>query len=609
MRKAAPAAMLCIAILFSLFLIPFAAADWPMFHGDPSRTGAGPSSPEVVAAQWTYFVDRRGVSSPAVSDGVVYTASNSGVYALNASNGAELWKSLSGLGFDSSPAVVNGTVYIGSDNVYALNATTGTQLWNYSTGSSVFSSPAVVNGIVYVGSANALYALNAASGVRLWSFPNGNRIFSSPAVVNGFVYFGSLDNNVYALDASSGVMRWSFSTQDAVYSSPAVADGVLYISSWDGNVYALNATTGVKLWSHAYGAPLAWTPAVANGMVYILNIEALNASTGVTIWTYATGGGHSTPAVANGVVYIGSWDYNVYALNAFNGEKIWNYATNYYVDSSPAVAYGMVYFGSDDGNVYALKAAPPPTNTTIPKPPPTPPPGTVPVTNLNGETIYLPISGDLTGSQMSNGKLTANQSAASTTVSFTVALESESPRFCNITIPKNVVPYGTIPEVKVDNEPAKDQGYTQDNNSYHVWYTASLSEYALSIVFTSAPRISLLSPLNQTYYNSSVSVVFTVDKPVNWTGYSLDDQQNVTVPGNSSLTDLSNGLHNFTIFSNDTYGNMGASETVSFTVDVPEPFPFVPVAFAVAVIAVVFVAAGLLLVSRRKRRPETRPKT
>jgi outer membrane protein assembly factor BamB len=605
MKKTAAATMLCVALLFSLFSIPFVGADWPMFHADPSRSGMGPSSPEVAANQWTYFVDRRGLSSPAVSDGVVYTASNSGIYALNASNGVELWKSLSGLGFDSSPAVVNGILYIGSDNVYALNATTGAQLWNYSTGSSVFSSPAVVNGIVYVGSSNALYALNAASGTRLWSFPNGYRIFSSPVVVNGFVYFGSLDNNVYALDASSGVMRWSFSTQDAVYASPAVADGVLYISSWDGNVYALNANTGVKLWSHAYGAPLAWTPAVANGMVYILNIEALNASTGVTIWNYATGGGQSTPAVVNGVVYIGSWDYNVYALNAFNGEKIWNYATNYYVDSSPAVAYGMVYIGSDDGNVYALKAAPPPTNTTIPKPPPTPPAGTASVTDLNGETIYLPISGDLTSYQLSDGKITTNQSFASTTVSFAVTLESESARFCNITIPKSVVPYGTIPIVKLDNEPAKDQGYTQDNASYHVWYTTSLSEYALSIVFSSPPRIMLLSPSSQTYNDSSISSVYTVDKPVNWTGYSLDGKENITLTGNFTLTDLSNGQHNLTVYANDTFGNMGESETVTFTVAVPEPFPVVPVV-AVAVIAVA-VALSLLL-TRRKQHKETAQK-
>lgn len=57
---------------------------------------------------------------------------------------------------ESSPAVVDGVVYVGSqdDSVYALNAATGAKLWSRVTGGAVFSSPAVVNGAVYVGSDN-----------------------------------------------------------------------------------------------------------------------------------------------------------------------------------------------------------------------------------------------------------------------------------------------------------------------------------------------------------------------------------------------------------------------------------------------------------------------
>jgi outer membrane protein assembly factor BamB len=36
--------------------------------------------------------------------------------------------------------------------VYALNARTGAKLWSYTTGNDVESSPAVSNGMVYVGS-------------------------------------------------------------------------------------------------------------------------------------------------------------------------------------------------------------------------------------------------------------------------------------------------------------------------------------------------------------------------------------------------------------------------------------------------------------------------
>ena len=72
--------------------------------------------------------------------------------------------------------------------------------WSFKTGSGVFSSPAVVNGVVYVGSWDGtVSALKARNGALLWSYATGNGLgFSSPAVANGVVYIGSYDTNVYA---------------------------------------------------------------------------------------------------------------------------------------------------------------------------------------------------------------------------------------------------------------------------------------------------------------------------------------------------------------------------------------------------------------------------
>ena len=117
------------------------------------------------------------------------------------------------------------------------------------------------------------------------------------------------------------------------------------------------------------------------------------------------------------------------------------------------------------------------------------------------------------------------------------------------------------------------------------------------------PEIKVLSPVNQTYDEPSVSLVFTVNEPFNWTGYSLDGEENVTVIGNVTLTDLSNGLHNVAVYANDTLGNMGVSEIINFTVAVPEQepesFPVVPVAVASAVVA--FAASAGSLVYFKKR--------
>jgi len=119
------------------------------------------------------------------------------------------------------------------------------------------------------------------------------------------------------------------------------------------------------------------------------------------------------------------------------------------------------------------------------------------------------------------------------------------------------------------------------------------------VLATTPPEMSLLSPLNQTYYNSSVDLVFTQDKPVNWTSYSLDGKLNVTVAGNTTLTGLSFGLHNVTVYAEDTFGNVGASETVWFSV--AEPFPVVPVAAASGV-AVAVIGVALLVYFRKRKR-------
>ena len=60
----------------------------------------------------------------------------------------------------------------------------------------VYSSPAVVNGVVYIGAATftdgsgahtygGVYALNAANGNKIWNYTTSSYIHSSPAVVGG----------------------------------------------------------------------------------------------------------------------------------------------------------------------------------------------------------------------------------------------------------------------------------------------------------------------------------------------------------------------------------------------------------------------------------------
>jgi outer membrane protein assembly factor BamB len=167
-------------------------------------------------------------SSPAVANGVVYAGA---IFSLNASDGVK-------------------GCYVSVNGMAAVNAITCAVLWNYTAAGSVtYSSPAIVNGAVYFGSDGGnVYALNASNGALLWSYANSGAVQSSPAVANGVVYIGSDDNNLYALNATTGAPLWSYTTGGPVESSPAVANGVVYVGSDDGNVYAFGLTgnTGTK---------------------------------------------------------------------------------------------------------------------------------------------------------------------------------------------------------------------------------------------------------------------------------------------------------------------------------------------------------------------------
>ncbi len=90
------------------------------------------------------------------------------------------------LGFDTTliPAVAGGKLYIGTyldqdHNLYCLDAKTGEKVWNYLTSGAVLGTPAVFNGTVYVGSQDStLYALDADTGKLRWRFENTNTFFS-----------------------------------------------------------------------------------------------------------------------------------------------------------------------------------------------------------------------------------------------------------------------------------------------------------------------------------------------------------------------------------------------------------------------------------------------
>jgi hypothetical protein len=151
-------------------------------------------------------------------------------------------------------------------------------------------------------------------------------------------------------------------------------------------------------------------------------------------------------------------------------------------------------------------------------------------------------------------------------------------------------------QVSVSNDPWGILVFKYLNIYYNTYKIGGFS--SVSFTFDTIPKISVLSPINQRYNDSSVPLASVVDKLVNWTGYSLDGKQNVTITGDTSLSGLSSGMHNITVYAKDLFGNVGSSETITFIVAVP--FPLLPVA-AVSVAVIVLVAAGLLVYHKKHK--------
>jgi parallel beta-helix repeat protein len=178
--------------------------------------------------------------------------------------------------------------------------------------------------------------------------------------------------------------------------------------------------------------------------------------------------------------------------------------------------------------------------------------------------------------------------------------------FCRVSIP-----YGLMVEpynVTIDGASPEYHNYTlyDDGQNRWIYFTYSSSIREVSIQGTPPPDIeppiiSILSPENKTYTVSSVLLNFTVSEPTSWIGYSLDGEANVTISGNMTISDLSEGSHSLEIYAKDIAENTGYSEIVYFTISTEQGWPFYML-IIIAATVVVGAAIGLLVYFAKFRK-------
>ena len=123
------------------------------------------------------------------------------------------------------------------------------------------------------------------------------------------------------------------------------------------------------------------------------------------------------------------------------------------------------------------------------------------------------------------------------------------------------------------------------------------------VIDTACPKVSILSTENNTFNTPFFPLNFVVNEPFSKISYVSDNQENVTIGGNTTLIGLSYGVHNVTVYAWDEADNAGTSETVCFTItepEPPEPFPTTMVITPAA--SAVSLGVGLAVYFRKHKR-------
>jgi outer membrane protein assembly factor BamB len=324
------------------------SSSWSMFRHDAVRSSIGENGPENLSLLWSFTT-----------------------------GGAVM----------SSPSIVNGIVYFGSQdhNIYAVDAKYGNKIWSFTTNNTIESSVAVADGKVVTGAEDGyMYCLDAYTGKMLWkTFVDGNQpvtygsavmIRSSPAIVDNTVYIGSLDGHLYAINFTNGIIIWKYQTGGWIKSSPTISNNAAYITSEtpdSGTIYKINAATGTLIWKQALpyehqftgGYDMIGTPTVADKKVFtsanLRTYYCLDDQNGKIIWNFTNPAANefivSSPIYLNDKLFIVD-KFDITCLNATTGNKIWNTFTGdeYYV--SPSYADNKIYIVTSERNIFIFNA-------------------------------------------------------------------------------------------------------------------------------------------------------------------------------------------------------------------------------------------------------------
>ncbi len=319
---------------------------------------------------WSYYIGDLGYTvDPAVGNGYVYSAYETGVYCFDGDDGTLIWDAATGENSGSDPCFSGGRIYIGDGDgiLYCFNANDGSQIWTYDTEGSIESSPNVgTDKVVFTasgpGNTGYVYFINGADGTLDWRHEiYSDRCYNDSRLSEGKAYV-PVEETLYCFDTDDGQVLWERSYMHWVDCRPAVYGDLVIISN-RYRVYGLNKQTGEDVWWEV-ADDCDSSPAVYDGKVFFTQgelalydsgLRCFNAADGWFLWRERLSGidSYGNPGAGPGRVYTAAGSSMV-AFDSDDGSLVWMYRTSGWSGGVPAVYNDYVYFYSTDGYLYCV---------------------------------------------------------------------------------------------------------------------------------------------------------------------------------------------------------------------------------------------------------------
>lgn len=362
-----------ICLLVALLLFGFTAyaqpTDWPHPRGGLQGLGvADVQLQDDYQPAWTYKTGGAVLSSPIIVDGVVYVGSeDKHLHAIHSETGKEKWKLATETLIDASPIYDDGIVYIGTDGgvFYAVDATTGKPKWQFKTGGRISGEAAVTTRneqkVVIVGSHDGmLYCLNADTGKKVWAYETGDYINCGIVLNDDTIVLGGCDTMMHLIDLNTGKGTAQIELGGEVAGTPSLNQGHAYIGHMQGEVLAVDLKEKKVAWRFRdKDFPFIGSPALSGDTLLIgsrgRRLYGVDRKTGDKLWDIRTRGGvEGAPVIAKSRAIFGSAGGRLSIIETKDGKTVWERDLGGAINTSPAVTSDLIVVGSEDGSIYAF---------------------------------------------------------------------------------------------------------------------------------------------------------------------------------------------------------------------------------------------------------------